>query len=366
MLLMLCGLLAALCLVWVVTPPTAPASPQGARAQARRSGATPLEVARMVEQLATVIGSGASIRRAWGAVARSLPVGELRELARAAASGADPRRAAPGRLHGSETIGSLGAALAVCERTGAPTAGMLQSLADALRDLHDASLARRTAFAGPRSTARILLVLPLAGLGLGMLLGGDPLRLLLASPAGNLLGALGIVLTAAGWWWMRRLIHQADPPRGSHVDPSVVLELIAGALDSGLPLSRSVAAVAQALPAGPDAQLLGRSAAALEAGLPAALAVDDLPPAFAPLGQSAVLAESAGADLSRVLRSAARDGRRGRARYAEVRAARLAVRLVLPTGITLLPAFVVLGIIPTVMSLLGGTFALTTTGSMLP
>ncbi|GAA1491328.1 type II secretion system F family protein [Brachybacterium sacelli] len=359
----LMALLAALCLAWVVAPPALPEVAHRAGPRTKRSAATTLEVARMVEQLATVISSGASIRRAWDAVARSLPGGELSELARAAAAGADPRRAAPGPLRGSETISSLGAALTVCERTGAPTAGMLQGLADALRDLHDASLARRTAFAGPRSTARILLVLPLAGLGLGMLLGGDPLRLLLTSPGGNLLGVLGLVLTAAGWWWMRRLIHQADPPAGSHVDPSVVLELIAGALESGLPLARSVSAVAQALPAGPDALVLGRLATALEAGLPAALAAGDLPPQFAPLGQSAVLAESAGADLARVLRSAARDGRRGRARDAEARAAQLAVRLVLPTGITLLPAFVVLGIIPTVISLLGGTFALTSGGA---
>ena len=44
-------------------------------------------------------------------------------------------------------------------------------------------------------------------------------------------------------------------------------------------------------------------------------------------------------------------------------AAQLAVRLVLPTGLTLLPAFVALGIIPTVISLLGGTFSLTLGGA---
>jgi tight adherence protein B len=64
-----------------------------------------------------------------------------------------------------------------------------------------------------------------------------------------------------------------------------------------------------------------------------------------------------------VLRSAARDARRGRARDAEVRAAELAVRLVLPTGVALLPAFVALGIVPTVISLLGGTLALTAPGA---
>ncbi|MFC7456607.1 type II secretion system F family protein [Brachybacterium sp. GCM10030267] len=357
-------LTAAATLAWVLTPPPVLAGPRPVRARVPRAGAGTLEVARMIEQLATVISSGSSIRQAWGAIARSLPEGELTELARAAAAGADPRRGAPGRLRQTEVIGSLGAALTVCERTGAPTAGMLQSLADALRDLHDAAQARRSAFAGPRSTARILLVLPLAGLGLGILLGGDPLRLLLASPAGNLMGALGIALTGLGWWWMRRLIRRADPPSGQRVDPSVVLELIAGALESGLPLSRSVSAVAGALTAGPDAHALERLATSLEAGVPAAVATRELPAEFTALGESAVLAETAGADLAHVLRSAARDARRGRARHAEVRAAQLAVRLVLPTGLALLPAFVVLGIIPTVMSLLGGTFSLTTAGAV--
>lgn len=345
-------------LLWVLAPPPAgPSAPRPGR-RARRSGAGPLELAHLVEQLATVIASGAGPRQAWAALARSLPSGELQDLARAAAAGTDLRRAASDRLRRTEAVAALATALSVCERTGAPTAGMLEHLADALRDLHDAAQARRSAFAGPRATARILLVLPLAGLGLGMLLGGDPLRLLLSSGAGNLLGIIGLGLTGLGWWWMRRLVRQADPPRRHRVDPSVQLELIAGALESGLPLSRAVAAVAHALPPGPEATALRRAAAALEAGVPASLAGRALPAGMGSLARSAVLAEGTGADLARVLRSAARDARRGRARDAEMRAAQLAVRLVLPTGLALLPAFVALGIIPTVMSLLGGTVSL--------
>lgn len=362
-------LLLSLLLTWVLTPPavSAPAAPSAPRIP--RAVAGPLELARLIEQLATVISSGSGIRQAWDALAATLPAGELKDLARASASGADPRTAGGSRLRHSEMLASLGAALAVCERTGAPTSGMLQHLAEALRDLHDAAQARRSAFAGPRSTARILLVLPLAGLGLGMLLGGDPLLLLLTSGPGRLLGAAGLALTALGWWWMHRLIHRADPPRRHRVDPSVMLELIAGSLESGLPLSRAVAAVGESLSptgaarAGEEATALARLATALAAGVPAVHATRALPAELEALGHSAVHAEGTGADLARVLRSAARDARRGRARDAEVLAAQLAVRLVLPTGLALLPAFVALGIIPTVMSLLGGTFALTFGGA---
>ncbi|WP_394216781.1 type II secretion system F family protein [Brachybacterium vulturis] len=346
-----------LVVLWVLAPPPvrSPAPAPGRRA--RREAAGPLEMAHLVEQLATVISSGAGPRQAWAALGRSLPAGELQDLARAAAAGADLRRAAGERLRRTDMVASLSTALTVCQRTGAPTTVMLQHLAEALRDLHDAAQARRSAFAGPRSTARILLVLPLAGLGLGMLLGGDPLRLLLTSPTGNLLGIAGLALTGCGWWWMHRLIHRADPPRHHRVDPSVQLELIAGALESGLPLAGAVAAVGQALPDGDAARGLQRAATALQAGVPASLAGRALPAELGALERSVVLAEGTGADLSRVLRAAARDARRGRARAAEVLAAQLAVRLVLPTGLALLPAFVALGITPTVMSLLGGTLA---------
>ncbi|MGP9538528.1 type II secretion system F family protein [Brachybacterium sp. AOP43-C2-M15] len=347
-----------LLLLWVLSPPeaTVPARRSGRRPA--RAPAGPLEMAGLVEQLSTVLSTGAGIRQAWAAMSRVLPEGDLRDLARSAAAGADPRRAAVARLRDSEMVSSLGVALAVCERTGAPTAGMLHHLAEALRDLHDAAQARRSAFAGPRSTARILLVLPLAGLGLGVLLGGDPLRLLVSSAAGRLLGIAGLALTALGWWWMHRLLTRADPPRRRRVDPSVMLELVSGALESGLPLARAVGAVGESLAPGAEATALRRLAAALEAGLPAPLASEHLPVELASLGSSAVLAETTGADLARVLRSAARDARRARARDAEVLAAQLAVRLVLPTGLALLPAFLALGIIPTVMSLLGGAVTL--------
>lgn len=351
-----------LLLVWVLAPPVPGRSrgpSSGRLTRAVRPGA--LDIALMVERLAAVIGAGSGLRQAWSAVARSLPDGELADLARAVAAGGDPRRVASGSLRGSPAVGSLGAALAVCERTGAPTAGVLQGLATAVRDLHDSALARRTAFAGPRSTARILLVLPLAGLGLGMLLGGDPLRLLLTPGTGTLLGGAGLLLTGTGWWWMHRLIRRADPPAAQDVDPSVVLELIAGALDAGSPLPTAIEAVAASLSPGADAEALARAAGSLRAGVPAAIATAQLPAEFAALGQSAVLAQAAGADLAGALRSSAQDARRGRSRDAEERAARLAVRLVLPTGLTLLPAFVVLGIIPTVMSLLGGAITLTGT-----
>lgn len=361
---------------WQAAPPAGPRAGQHAGAHSPEHAAQgvgtlrtllrsrtvdALQVAQLVDRLATVIAAGVAPRRAWLAVASATGDHELAQWTRAVSAGADLQRAAPPPLARHPAVRALAAALAVCERTGAPTAPVLSVLARALRDLHDASQARRSAFAGPRSTARILLVLPLAGLGLGALLGADPLEVLLSSPVGHVLTLLGAGLTALGWWWMRRLLAQADPPPDPGIDPSVVLELIAGALRAGLPLPQAARAVAECAPRDPNSSGLQRFAAALAAGMPPQDAACSLPAGLRPLGESAVLAASAGADLSGVLRCAAEDARRGRAREAEVRAARLGVRLVVPTGATLLPAFLVLGVIPTVLALLGGSLGLAST-----
>lgn len=348
---------------WVLIGPSAPSVEDPPSAPARTPRADELDLARMIERLSTVLGTGAGIRDAWAAVARSLTLPDLAEIARAASVGGDPRDAAPAHLRERPAMVSLSAALHVCERTGAPAARVLQSLADALRELHEGHRARRSAFAGPRSTARILLVLPLAGLGLGMLLGGDPLHLLIATTSGRLLALAGAALTLGGWWWMRRMLQRADSPAEGQVDASVLLELISGALSSGLPLARAAGAVADALEDGPDAQALRHLSRSLAAGIPAATACSGLPGRLAALEESAVLAEASGADLVRVLRSAAKDLRSQRAQEAQEAAATLGVALVLPTGVTLLPAFVLLGIVPTVISLLGGAIALTGAGA---
>lgn len=328
----------------------------GHRQRSRHRAVMPsdLDLAHLIERLATVVASGIAPRRAWTAVAEASDPGVLQDLSRAVGAGADPRVVAPAALAHSGQIRALGAALDLCERTGAPTGPVLMTLADALRDVADAQAARRSAFAGPLATARILLALPLAGLGLGMLLGADPLGVLLHGSGLGLLAA-GTALTAAGWWWMHRLIRSAQGTEAHGVDPSIVLDLVAGPLASGSPLARSMQAVGACLGEDPSARQLGDAGTALAAGAPAAVALRALPAALAPLREAAMVGESTGADLAGLLRSCGRDARRGRARDAEAAAARLGVRLVLPTGTTLLPAFVLLGILPTVASLLGGS-----------
>lgn len=351
--------LAALCgaLLLIAAPPgpgrieRSPAP--SARRRDRDTG--PLAVARLVERVATVVGSGTPPRRAWSAIADAADPGPLRDLARAVGAGSPPSRAASGPLARSSQVSALDAALAACERTGAPLGPVLLTLSEGLRDVADAALARRSAFAAPLATARILLALPLAGIALGMLLGADPLAFLLRGSGRWVLGA-GTACTLLGWWWMRRLLRSAAGRADRGVDSSLVLDLVAGPLAAGAPLAQALGAVADGLGTDPLAVPLERAGRALLAGVPVSTALAALPAPLAVLRDVALIGERTGADLVGLLRSAARDARRGRAREAEAAAARLAVRLVLPTGAALLPAFVLLGIVPTVASLLGGSF----------
>ncbi|GMA86581.1 hypothetical protein GCM10025868_18310 [Angustibacter aerolatus] len=86
-------------------------------------------------------------------------------------------------------------------------------------------------------------------------------------------------------------------------------------------------------------------------GMPAARAWRDVDDAYLPLVRALTLAERTGGGAALVLRSAAGDARARRRRAAAVASARLGVRLVLPLGLTTLPAFGLLGVVPVVAGL---------------
>jgi pilus assembly protein TadC len=70
------------------------------------------------------------------------------------------------------------------------------------------------------------------------------------------------------------------------------------------------------------------------------------------VGDALAFTHLTGAPSAAVLRSSAAFERRAELRRAERRAAELGVRLVVPLGLCALPAFVCLGIVPVVISLL--------------
>ncbi|WP_368086988.1 type II secretion system F family protein [Arthrobacter sp. ok909] len=105
--------------------------------------------------------------------------------------------------------GELAACFDTAEASGCPLADVLARFAGHLEAEDDAEGARQTALAGPRATVRLLTWLPASGLGLGLLLGVDPVATLLGNPWGLLALAAGVVLTAAGRMWSSKLVRAA-------------------------------------------------------------------------------------------------------------------------------------------------------------
>jgi tight adherence protein B len=81
----------------------------------------------------------------------------------------------------------------------------LADLIDAVRQdiYHRLRFARRTEaeLAGTRATAAVLTALPILGIGLGQLMGADPLHLLFTTMLGHWLLFLGSLLTCCGLLW---------------------------------------------------------------------------------------------------------------------------------------------------------------------
>jgi tight adherence protein B len=86
---------------------------------------------------------------------------------------------------------------------------VLERFADALRTQEEAAAERAAVLAGPRATAAVLGLLPLAGVGLGLLVGADPLATLVGTAAGRACLLAGGVLWGAGLWWTARMVASA-------------------------------------------------------------------------------------------------------------------------------------------------------------
>ncbi|MFE9202681.1 type II secretion system F family protein [Micromonospora sp. NPDC007230] len=144
----------------------------------------------------------------------------------------------------------------------------------------------------------------------------------------------------------RRLRETADLP--------LAADLLAAALRAGAPVDRSVLAVAEAL-GGPLGDRLGRVGRTLELGGTAAEGWAHLHPVSGAerLVAAAVRSSNSGAALAGALTRLADDLRSDRATAAEAAARRAGVLIVLPLGLCFLPAFILAGLVPVIVAVLG-------------
>lgn len=264
------------------------------------------------------------------------------------------------RPHSRERLHDLQLSLRMSESAGAPLATSLERAAEHAEERIDALLGRQSALAAPRATGRILSWLPLLGLGLGVLMGSDPVGVLTGSILGVLTGLLGLGLAFAGRRWTAALVHRAEVESAASngteqtsnvplVDTALVLELLAAQLRAGLAPLAALGTLAEALNSRPlhavcQRLQMGSGWGSAWSGS-AAGTFGELRDALAP-------AYTGGAPSTALLLSLADAHRLSERRAAERAAGKLSVALVVPLGLCSLPAFICLGIVPILISLL--------------
>lgn len=305
-----------------------------------RRGSAELEpLASVVQRLGVLLAAGVAPASGWGYLAdgaRGAVSGRVRSIADAAARGepiADALVVAAASDSRDESAWrGLGAAWLVATGAGAPLAATLAEFATSLRSLAQNQRDLQTALAAPAATARMVMVLPIVGVLFGLALGFDSIGTLFSTGPGLVCLALGLGLMLLAHWWNGRLVAGSRP---KDLTPGLGLDLMAIAVSGGASIPRARQAVSDARE---------RCGLALDA---ADVAIEEV----------LDLSRRAGVPAAALLRSEATEARRVARSEGERKAASLAVTLMLPLGLCILPAFMLLGVAPLVIAVFSSTVA---------
>ncbi len=279
------------------------------------------DAATTLRTLAVLLHAGASPRTAWGHLAEGGDV-LASAIVRRAEAGVELTTAIA-EQHGPWR--DVAAAWEIASIVGAPLAEVLRAFAETLQNAAATADEVRVALAEPAATARLMTWLPGIGLLLGFALGFDTLGVIFGSLAGALCVVLGLGLVVLARRWTKRLVLAAQPRSGT---PGLHAELTAVALQGGTSLDRALRLVSEAT-----------GVVANDSATERVLA----------------LSHAAGVPAVELLRASAMQQRHWARIEGRMRAAALSTRLLVPLGVCTLPAFLLLGIAPLILSVLGGT-----------
>ncbi len=294
-------------------------------------------VAAVASKLAVFFQAGVSPARAWEELARGWDqpseAGEVSEsIYQALLAGARHRTAVwESCEERGEAWRCLAAVVAVADESGAPIAEALWSLSETLRERVAIESDIAAMVQVPRQTTVLLLALPLVAIWMAGALGVNALAFLTGSTLGwiSLLAAVGAIAVALRW--MRRLTLSVLPQPGS-LSPAT--DLLRVATSGG------------ALPE----VALARVHSVLEA-------LDLLPKSTTSLSELVLVSRRAGIPLGTLAKSTAQWDRQALKAHAAEATAALSVRVLLPLGLLVLPAFVLVGVFPVVFTLLRGALS---------
>lgn len=244
--------------------------------------------------------------------------------------GAGESIAAEATAHG-EAWKLLGSTWAIAEHSGAPIATSLDRMSRAFFKVVSLGKRRSVLLAGPKGTVLLISALPIVAFIVGELMGVRVADQLLTMP-GMLLGVVGILLLILGLAWsfaMIRGVNERDEVAGFELD------LLWIALAGGAPLEHAQLIVVN------TTDLLDAHWVNLES--------------FGEAGAATVLLKQAiqsGMPL-RDLVLVESDTLREEAHSAlEKEAERLAIRVLIPLGVCVLPSFICIGVIPIMLGML--------------
>jgi tight adherence protein B len=173
---------------------------RGARAADARRAAVLDLLSALVAELQAGLPPRTALTRAAEVHAQLCP----RTLA-AATFGGDVVEALRADAQTAPVLRSVSAAWQVGENAGAGLVTSLGTLLASARASEDVRRQLAAQLAAPKATARMLSALPLVGLLMGLLLGGDPLGWLLSTAPGLICLIGGVALTGLGAWWTHRI-----------------------------------------------------------------------------------------------------------------------------------------------------------------
>lgn len=294
----------------------------------RRQDPCATDASGTLRSLAVLLAAGGGPASSWRHLAEGGDPAARRIVARFEAG--SPIVAAIAAERGDdEAWGDVAAAWEVAETVGAPLAGTLRSVADALRDASEVRDDVRVALAEPVSSSRLMIGLPVLGLVVSAGLGLDPLGVLFGSTPGIVCLVAGLVLIGLSYAWTRRLVRRAQPAPGT---PGMHEELLAAALSSGVSVRRAGEALALC-----------------------AEWSDSVTRDSDEVGRVVALSRSAGVPAVELLRAAAAHARHRARTAGRLAVSRLGTRLLIPMGVCSLPAFLLLGVAPMLLSVVAAT-----------
>ncbi|WP_062205926.1 hypothetical protein [Demequina salsinemoris] len=251
----------------------------------------------------------------------------------------------------------LAAAALLAHTAGCPLAPTVEALAERLADSEDAVARAEAGAAGARLSARILGFLPVVGVVFAAIIDPGAVGWLVGGPFGLSCLAGGLLLTLTGRRWLTVMVRRAtSPPTPEDAAVPFALMLTEVAVGAGVDVRGALAGVGGALESmAPEA-----SAALLDAAdrLADGERWDDAwegaPERLEPLREALRWCWVAGGSPGPALRSARVALERSEASAREGRVAELGVKVALPLSLCLLPAFVLVGVVPMLAAVASG------------